>query len=138
MQSGVREADVPRLGIALVSQVLVLHGLIHLIGAVVYLKLGDIQGFTYKTTLIGGRLDLGEGGIRIFGALWILPALGFVVAAVALAAGWEWWWPVLLTTTLLSLALTSLDWSVAFAGAIVNVAILALLWLAPRMVGQVS
>jgi hypothetical protein len=138
MQSGVREADVPRLGIALVSLVLVLHGLIHLIGTVVYLRLGDIQGFTYKTTLIGGRLDLGEGGIRIFGALWILPALGFVFAAVALAAGQEWWWPVLLMTTLLSLALTSLDWNVAFAGAIVNVAILALLWLAPRMIGQVS
>ena len=77
-------------------------------------------------------------GSALFGALWILPALGFMGAAVALAAGWDWWRPVLLVTTLLSLALTSLDWSVAFAGAIVNVVVLVLLWLGPRVVGQVS
>ena len=79
-----------------------------------------------------------RSGIRIFGALWIVPAFGFVIAAVALWAGWESWRPVLLVTTLLSLALTSLDWRVAFAGAIVNVAILILLWLGPRVVGHVS
>jgi hypothetical protein len=138
MPSGVREAGVPKLALAVVVVVLVLHGLIHLIGTTVYLKLADIQGFTYKTTLVGGRLDVGDAGIRLFGAMWILPALGFIGAAAALSAGWEWWRPVLLVTTLLSLALTTLDWSVAFAGAIVNLVVLVLLWLGPRVVGQVS
>ena len=138
MPSGVREADVPKFALAAVALVLVLHGLIHLIGTTVYLRLADIQGFTYKTTLLGGRLHLGEAGIRMFGVLWVLPAIGFVLAALALLQGWDWWRSLLLGATLLSLGLTTLDWSVAFAGAVVNVAILLLLWFGPRVVGQVS
>src|SRR5688572_18831245 len=108
----------PRLVLAFVVVVLVLHGLIHLIGTAVYLRLADIQGFAYKTTLLGGRLDLDDGGIRAVGMLWLLPAIGFVLAALALLQGWDWWQNALLAVTLLSLGLTSLDWSVAFAGAI--------------------
>ena len=42
--------------------VLVLHGLIHLMGTVAYLKLGVIQQLPYKTTVLGGRWDLGANG----------------------------------------------------------------------------
>jgi hypothetical protein len=138
MLNGVREADMPRLGLALVVVVLILHGLVHFIGTAVYLRLADIPGFAYKTTLLGGRVDLGNGGIRAFGMLWLLPAIGFALAALALLQEWDWWRTVLLAVTLLSLGLTSLDWSVAFAGAIVNIAILAIVWLGPRMVGLFS
>jgi hypothetical protein len=138
MPSGVREADVPKLALIVVALALVLHALIHLIGTTVYLKLADIQGFTYKSTLLGGRLDLGEAGMRIFGVLWVLPASGFVLVAFALLQGLDWWRNVLLGATLLSLGLTSLDWSIAFAGAVVNVAILLLLWFGPRVIAQVS
>ena len=31
--------------------VLIAHGLIHLMGTIVYMKLGEIQGFKYKTIL---------------------------------------------------------------------------------------
>ena len=128
----------PRLALAFVVVVLVLHGLIHLIGTAVYLRLADIQGFAYKTSVLGGRLDLGDGGVRAYGMLWLLAAIGFVLAALALMQGWDWWGPALLAVTLLSLGLTSLDWSVAFAGAIVNIVILVLLWLGRRMVGELS
>ncbi|HHC72217.1 MAG TPA: ABC transporter permease [Thiotrichales bacterium] len=117
--------------------VLVLHGLIHLMGTAVYMKLAELEGFSYKTTLLGGRLDLGEGGIRVFGALWVVPAIGFVAVGVALLAGWEWWPPVLVAATLFSLVLTALDWSVAYAGVIVNVLILAIIWIGPRFTGWV-
>lgn len=110
--------------IIIASIVLVLHGLIHLMGTAVYMKLTTIEGFAYKTSLLDGRWDLGEGGIRVFGALWALAAIGFVVAAVALVAGWGWWQPVLVGVTLFSLVLTVLDWSNAFAGAIINIVIL--------------
>lgn len=69
----------------------------------------------------------------MYGALWALAASGFIVAAGALLAGWQWWQPVLLGVTLLSLALTALDWGVAYTGVIVNSVILALLWLGPRI-----
>ena len=118
--------------------VLGLHGLVHLMGPAVYMKLTEIQGFTYKTTLLDGRWDLGENGMRIFGALWIVPDLGFIVCAAALLAGWEWWRPVIVAVTLFSLVLTALDWSVAYAGAVLNILILAVIWLGPRIVGWFS
>ncbi len=113
--------------------VLVLHGLIHLMGTVAYLQLGVIQQLPYKTTVLGGRWDLGASGIAVYGALWAVAAIGFVVAALAFWFGWAGWQPLLLGVTLLSLALTALDWNVAFAGVILNIAILALLWLGPRL-----
>ena len=69
--------------------VLILHGLIHLMGTVTYMKLGTVQGLTYKTSLLGW--DIGENGMRLYGMLWAVAAVGFIVAAVALLAGWEWW-----------------------------------------------
>ena len=128
----------PRIVTVIVAVVLIVHGLIHLMGTAVYVRHAQIKGLTYKTTLLNGRWDLGEGGIRIFGVLWVLPATGFVAAALALLAGWEWWKPVLVGVTLLSLVLTALDWSNAFMGAIVDIAILALVPLGPRMAGWFS
>jgi hypothetical protein len=115
------------------SIILALHGLIHLLGAASYMKLTEIHGLPYKTTLFGGRWDLGDSGMRVFGALWIVPALGFVIAAIALLAGWDWARALLIGVALFSLALTVADWNVAFMGAIANAAILALLWLGPRL-----
>jgi hypothetical protein len=128
----------PRLLTLAAALILGVHGLIHLIGTTVYLKLGSVQGFTYKTTILGGRVNLGESGTAIFGALWALPAVGFVAVAVALVAGWGWWRPTLVVITLLSLVLTTLDWSVAYAGVAINVVILTLLWLGAAMFGAVA
>jgi hypothetical protein len=124
----------PRILLIFVALLLGIHGLIHLLGATVYLKLGEVQGLAYKTTLLGGRVDLGAGGIRVFGALWILPAIGFVAAALGLLEGWSWWSVALLAATLVSTMLTVLDWNVAFMGVIVDFTILGALWLQLRMV----
>lgn len=112
---------------------LAVHGLIHLMGTTVYMRLGAINGLSYKTTMLGGRWDLGERGILVFGALWIVPAIGFVAAAIAMTAGWSWWRDVVVGAALLSLALTSLDWTNAFMGAVTDAAILALVWSGPSL-----
>ena len=122
-----------RLMLIVATIVLVLHGLIHLMGTAAYLKLAVIQQLPYKTTVLGGRWDLGAGGIAVYGVLWAVAAVGFVVAALAFWFGWAGWQPLLLGVTLLSLALTALDWDVAFAGVILNIVILALLGLGPRL-----
>ena len=88
-----------RIVTVLVAVILIVHGLIHLMGTAVYARHAQIKGLTYKTTLLNGRWDLGEEGIRVFGALWVLPAIGFVAAALALLAGLEWWKPVLVGVT---------------------------------------
>jgi hypothetical protein len=111
--------------------VLALHGFIHLIGTAAYLKLADVQGFPYKTTVLGGRWDLGQAGIGFFGVLWGVAAVGFVVAAIAFLINLTWWRSALLWVTIFSLILTVLDWGNAYAGILVNSVILAVLWLRP-------
>ena len=116
------------------AAVLVLHSLIHLMGTAVYMQLTTIQGFAYKTTLLGGRWDLGTSGMWGFGLLWLLAGAGTAVAAVGLLTGAAWVRPVLLAATALSLAICTLDWELAKAGAVVDVAILVALLLAPRLI----
>ena len=114
---------------------LALHGLIHLMGTTVYMRLGHIQGLAFKTTLLGGRWDLGERGIAVFGALLALAAFGFVLASGGLLVGWNGARCLAAGVAMLSLILTLLDWEIAFAGAIVNFVILAALFLGPKISG---
>lgn len=113
------------------SVVLFLHGLIHLMGTAAYLKLTDIEQLPYKTTVLGGRWDLGTIGTSIFGSLWAVAAIGFFLTSIALFGNWDWWRSALIVVTLFSLLLTSMDWSVAYAGVIVNIAILLILFFGP-------
>jgi len=64
--------------------------------------------------------------------------LGFVVAGVAMLAGWAWWPALVGVMAVLSLVLTLLDWSVAYAGAVINVVILGMLWLGPAVSAWLS
>jgi hypothetical protein len=114
--------------------VLLLHGAVHGLGAAAYLRLAEITGLPYKTTLLAGAWEVGPGGIRLFGVLWALAALGFVAAAAAWTAGAPGWQPLLLGVTFASLALTLLDFDVAFAGVVVNLALLAFLAFGARMI----
>ena len=123
----------PKMLMIAAAVVLGMHGLIHLMGTVAYCRLGEIEGLPYRTTLLGGRLDVGDGRMTVVGVLWGLTAAAFVVAAVGWLAGWGGWTAVLVPATLVSLVLTSLDWSTAFRGTVVDVAILALVWLGPRL-----
>jgi hypothetical protein len=116
----------------------VVHGLIHLMGTTVYMELGTVEGLPYKTTLLGGRWELGAEGIRRFGALWLVPAVGFALAGTALIAGWSWPTSLLVILTVFSLALTLLDWDRAFAGAVFNAAILAAVWAGPSVAAWIS
>lgn len=54
----------------IMTMVLMIHGLIHLLGFVVPWRLAKVDGLTYKTTVLAGRLDIGERGTRVIGLLW--------------------------------------------------------------------
>jgi len=103
--------------------ILWVHGLVHLMGAVVYMRLGSIEGLPYKTVL-AGRWDVGAAGVAVFGLLWAVAAAGFVVAGGALAAGAEWWRPMTFAAASLSLVLAVVDWSVAFVAVGVDIAVI--------------
>lgn len=112
--------------------VLVAHGLVHLLGTVVYLDLATVAEFPYKTTLLGGAFDVGDAGIRVYGLLWAVAAVGFIASAIALLTDWQSWRLLLFAVTAFSLGLTVLDWSVASAGVVVNLGILAALGIQSR------
>lgn len=117
----------------IISVVVGLHGLIHLMGFSVYLKLAEIEGLSYKTNVLNGRWEVGEGGIKLFGILWLLVAVGFIVAAVALSTQQAWASSTLLIVTIFSLLITGLDYTEAYAGIGINAAILLALWLVPGL-----
>ncbi len=107
-----------------------LHGLIHLMGAAVYWQLAEIEGLPYKTSILNGRWDLGEAGIQWFGGLWALCALGFTLATVGFLLSPRGWWRfAMLAAAVLSLLIVLLDWPAAAAGIAVNLMILGGLWL---------
>ena len=107
---------------------LIVHGLIHLMGTTVYMKLGRIEGLPYKTSLLSGRWQLDEQGMRVFGALWAVPAVGFVLAGISLLTNVGAWMPLAVGAAAFSLVLTVLDLKAAFAGALLNLVIIALVW----------
>jgi hypothetical protein len=119
-----------RIGLYIGVGLLIVHGLIHLMGLVAYYPLGQIAELPYKTALLGGRWEIGAAGMRSFGIFWLAAAVGMAGSAVGLALKQEWWPPLLAIAVLLSLIVTSLDWSNAWRGAVLDLIILVPLLLA--------
>jgi hypothetical protein len=57
------------------------HGIAHLIGFMAAWRLGEPGRTMHTTTVLGGRADLGERGMRAIGVLWVLCCLAFLAAA---------------------------------------------------------
>jgi hypothetical protein len=111
------------------SAFLGLHGLVHLMGAAVYLKLAEIEGLEYKTALLWGRWELGESGIMVFGGLWLIAAIGFIVSGIAMLKKKEKWQRLVTGIAMYSFLLTGLDLSSAYAGFLINLVILLAVYL---------
>jgi hypothetical protein len=106
------------------------HGIAHVVGFLVYWKLIKSKEITYKTTLLNGRADVGNSGIRVFGALWLLADSAFTIAAVGVLLKAFWWIPLAHAAAIYSLLLCILGWPDSKIGVVVNIAILAYLLLA--------
>jgi hypothetical protein len=111
----------------------IVHGIAHLPGFLVPWKLAAPGEMPYTTTVLGGTVDLGPVGIRAMSTLWVLAALGFVMAGVATFRG-ETGWPTLAVgVTLFSLLLTVIGWPQARIGLALNLVVLAYLALGARL-----
>lgn len=100
------------------------HGLIHLIGFVVPWQLAAVEGFPYRTTVLDGTADLGEGGVRLVGLLWLAVAIGFVVAAVGIVLRTTWALPLTAILAIGSLTVCLIGLPETVMGIAVNAAIL--------------
>jgi hypothetical protein len=106
---------------------MVLHGIAHLPGFLVSWRLTKSAHLPYGTTLLAGRVDVGDAGIRAVGVLWLLAALAFVAAAFATWTSRAGWLPLALGCALASLVLSVLALPASRIGVGVNVLVLA--WL---------
>ena len=110
----------------------ILHGLIHLIGFLVSWRIITTDEMPYKTTLLAGRVDVGDVGIKLVGILWILGAVGFVIAGYGLWMMAPWWFSATLGATLYSLVLCVVGWPDSQFGVYINLIILGYLFLGGR------
>lgn len=115
----------------LLSIVFIGHGLAHLVGFVVPWGLWEVKDAPYKTTLLADRIDAGDAGIRVFGLLWLVTAVAFIVAGIAGLTG-GLWWPFAAWVAGFSLLLGVLGWPETRIGIVVDIAILVCLALGAR------
>jgi hypothetical protein len=87
----------------------------------------------YKTTLLAGKIDVGDPGIRTVGILWFIGAMAFAVSGVGLVTLQPWWRMLTLVAALFSLMLSVLGWSDSRIGVWVNLAVLGFLLLTARL-----
>ena len=73
------------------------------------------------------RVDVGDAGIRVMGVLWLLAALAFLVAAIAVATEAGWAMRFTLAAVMVSLVLCVLGWPDARIGVAVNAGLVLLL-----------
>jgi hypothetical protein len=102
---------------------LALHGFAHFVGFAG--SFGIAESIPYKTTVLGGVVDLGDTGIRAFGILWLLAGAAFLVGSAAAMTNQEWWVKAVTVAALGSLALSVMAIPEARIGILLNALILA-------------
>ena len=126
LRAGIRCARHQGMRFALAS-LLAAHGVAHVVGFVSSWRLATLTELPYKTTIFSGRIDVGDAGIRMVGALWLLVAIAFLAAGAAVAAATDWAGRLLLVTVIASLLLCVAGWPDARIGVAVNVGLILLL-----------
>jgi len=103
------------------------HGIAHLVGFVVFWRLSELEEMPYKTTLLAGKVDVGDAGIRVVGILWLAAALAFLTCAVAVIPPLTWWLTATFWMMSFSLALCISGWPDSRFGVVANLLILVFL-----------
>jgi hypothetical protein len=112
------------------AALLLVHGFAHLVGFIVPWKLGKLEEMPYRTTLLGGRWDVGDVGIRGMGLLWLLVGLALFTLGGTLAVTGSLAGGPLLAFSLASAILCVLGWPDSRFGLVANAVIVGLYLLA--------
>lgn len=113
----------------LFALLLLTHGGIHLLGFLGPTGIADMEGLPREPTFLLTDFAVGGPVLIAFGALWLVPAIGFIGAAMGVITRQPWWPALGLASAVLSTALVVLWWDDALFGAIPNLIVIALvLW----------
>ncbi|HSU17978.1 hypothetical protein [Longimicrobium sp.] len=116
-----------------IALLMALHGIAHLPGFLNSWELMAMEEIPYHTTVLSGRLDLGDAGIRALGVLWLAFAAVFVACAGGALAHGTWWLPWAMGAALGSLVLSAAEWPEARIGVGVNAGLIAALVIGAKL-----
>lgn len=105
---------------------LLVHAVAHLVGFLVPWQLWQSAEMPYRTTIFGGRFDLGPKGILVYGAVWLLLAVGFAVVSLGVLWRANAWLAGLTLLVLVSLLFCLLGWPDTKVGLFANLLAIAL------------
>ncbi len=100
---------------------LLAHGGIHLLGFLGPTGIADIDGLPREATFLLADFEVGSPPLVALGALWLVPAIGFIGSAIGVAARQAWWPPLALASAAISTGLVVLWWDDALVGLVPNV-----------------
>lgn len=100
--------------------IVIFHGLIHLMGGVNELGLAEVKGLTGKTLF-----SLPNSLQPLFGVLWFITVILFLIAAVGLMTNNSWWKSLAFVAVGLSQLLIVIWWPDAKWGTLANILILS-------------
>jgi hypothetical protein len=111
---------------------LVLHGLVHLIGFTVPWRLGGLRGSEYSTLVLNRSIEVGDSAVKLLGLLWLAAAVAFIVVGAMVWRGHPFALRAVVALLLSSAVLCIVDLPTSVMGLVIDVALLALLAVAPR------
>ncbi len=113
----------------ILAGLLIFHGLVHILGLLIFFEITEIETLPYSTKVLGERVDIGYIGIRLLGIIWLLILIAMVAAGIGLLLGTSWWYSFALWSTVASTVVTILGWSDTKFGLLINVLVFILLFL---------
>jgi len=113
----------------LIAALFAAHAIAHGVGFAVNWQLISNPEVPFTTVVLGGRWDVGGGGIRLVGLVWLVAAAAFLIAAAAIAVEARWAFGATIAALVLSLLMCVVGWPAARVGLYLNLALVAVLLL---------
>ena len=113
----------------ILAGLLIVHGLVHFLGLLIYFEITEIETLEYSTKVLGGRIEVGDFGRGVLGIICVLIMITMVAAGVGLLLGTSWWYSLAQWSTVASTIVTILGWPDTRFGLLINILIFILLFL---------
>ena len=107
----------------LLGALFIVHGVAHFVGFVVPWKLISAPDLPYRTTILGGLIDIGDPGIRAVGIVWLVLGLACIGIGITFLTDRSLPFPAS-AVVLASLAFCVIGWPDAKIGVAVNLLLL--------------